>query len=123
MADPNYLTPEYEEQRRNIVAFLHHKEGWPGIITSDEFAARLIEQQQAEIERLQAIVDDLPHFADGTVAHAGDDAWYPGERDSGTVVDEGWMVSSDDWGAETCECYPTKEDAAEAAKQAGSPTP
>ena len=68
-----------------------------------------------EVERLRAIIVRLAQFADGTVALPGDDAWFPGENQAGIVqYNNPWRAGTDEWGAETAECYST-QDAAKAA--------
>ena len=73
--------------------------------------------QARSIERLRAMIEPLPKFADGTVAYPGDEGWYPGEAKPGIVSAGNPLVcGNDEWGTDTAECYPTYE-AAEKPKE------
>ena len=80
------------------------------------FAAEIeIERLQAEVERLQEERRSLPHFADDVIAYPGMESWRPDEDTPGIVNSGGWTCGNEEWGAETCECFSTRE-AAEAAE-------
>jgi len=68
----------------------------------------------AEIERLRAIINGVAHFANNEIAMPGMEGWFPGEDTPGIVGETGLSCGDGEWGAETCDCYPTRE-AAEAA--------
>ena len=81
---------------------------------------RCLRRQIAELERentaLKAIVDRLPHTADGVVVWSGDEVWFPGLATPLILQDTGMAIDAEN-GAEVGECYSTKEAAAEAAKE------
>ena len=77
-----------------------------------------------EVDRLRAIVGELPHTADGVAMFGGEDVWFPGEEKPGRVGGEAalpnlFMCGNRDWGAAVGECYSTKE-AAYAAEAAAA---
>lgn len=90
----------------------------------NEWDASLVARQEkldTEIARLKAIVEKYEEkfakLADGTVVFGNEEVWYPGEDTPGLVF--GWNSGNDEWGAETCECYPTREAAEQARLAAG----
>lgn len=137
MADIETLHREFEATyqteslRKYRFCYNWHSDGGYYIsdLTQTAFTAFCAGRQasQAKIERLQAIVDRIPKFADGSPALPGDEAWHPDLSFSGKVGSNlssvltigKWDVyfqsrTASQW-QPLSECYPTREQA-EAAK-------
>ena len=101
------LLLEIERRMRQYIAF---------VLTDDENAdAQLAaDRVAAELRRLRAERERLPRFADGVIAYPGNAAWFPGEREPGTVGSTGRVCGNLDWGADTEECYSMREAAEKA---------
>jgi len=78
-----------------------------------EEALARVPKLEEELAALKAIVEKLPKTADGVVVMEEIEVWHPGEDTPGLTF--GWNAGNDEWGAETCECYSTREAAQQAA--------
>jgi hypothetical protein len=112
---------DVSKMRQLAELWMHDAPASPALMLGDQRLAYEALQAADEITRLQAIIDRLPKTADGVPIVPGDTIWFDIDNYStvaGIEIEEPggqWWVSFGISGAETDQCYSTRE----AANKAG----